>query len=136
VSALFVKVGGARPRTKLLLACGLVLLLVLFAPQAAASPVGLARGLLGACALAGGAGWWWRGRSRGPAFQLTEPLQVLSRKGLSPRCAVALVEAEGRRFLVTYGDAFAQVQPMPRAKRPTARRVAKRASAALPGVLQ
>jgi flagellar protein FliO/FliZ len=136
VSARVLETRGALPRTKLLLACGLVLLLALVAPRVGASTVGLARGVLGACALAGAAWWWARGRARGPAFQLTEPLQVLSRRGLSPRCSVALVEAEGRRFLIAYGDAFAQVQPMPRARHRPASRAAKRTCTALPGVLQ
>ena len=105
------------PRAKLLVATVLVLLLSLAAPRGGLSVVGLARGLL-ALALLGGAGWRLaRGRSSRRAFRLHEPLEVLSRQGLSPRCAVALLQADGERFLVTYGDGFAQVQPVAPRKR-------------------
>ncbi len=127
---------GASPRAKLLLAAGLVLLLALLTPGAGAHPVALARGVLGVGVVAG-LGWWWaRGRARGPAFALDEPLKILARKGLSPRCTVALVQAEGRRFLVTYGDAFAQVQAMPPPRRRAPRRVVRRQVTSSSGVLQ
>jgi flagellar protein FliO/FliZ len=125
VRALLEKGRAASPRTKLLAASGLVLLLALLAPSGGLSAAGVARLLLALGALAAAGGWIARGRPRRAAFRIEEPLQVLSRRGLSPRCAVALVEAEGRRYLVTFGDSFAQVQPMRRRRRtgsPRARR--------------
>ena len=130
--------GRARraPRWKLLLASGLVLLLALLGSRGASSEVGLARGLL-AVALLGGVGWWMaRGHSRKPSFRLEEPLQVLSRQGLSPRCAVALLQVEGQRVLVTYGDGFAQVLPMAPPRRRRTRRPGNPRRAQLSGVLQ
>ncbi|MBF5044371.1 hypothetical protein FGE12_18375 [Aggregicoccus sp. 17bor-14] len=105
------------PRAKLLAAGGCMLLLLLVGPLATPSVVGLARGLVAALAL-GGAGWWLsrRGVPRA-SFALAEPMQVLSRKGLSARCSIALVQVDGQRFLVTYGEGFAQLQALPRRKK-------------------
>jgi flagellar protein FliO/FliZ len=134
VKALLERVTTAAPRTKLFAASGLVVLLALAAPRGGLSAAGLARMLLGLAALAAAAWWLARTRARGPAFRIEEPLQVLSRRGLSPRCAVALVEAEGHRFLVTYGEGFAQVQPM--APRRRIRSARTRRAAPAQGVLQ
>ena len=50
---------------------------------------------------------------------------MAARAGLSARCGAALVDADGRRYLVTYGDGFANVLQVPapeaavqRARRP------------------
>jgi flagellar protein FliO/FliZ len=134
VKALLERVTTAAPRTKLLAATGLLVLLALAAPRGGVSAAALARTLLGLAALAAVAWWMSRARAHGPAFRIEEPLQVLSRRGLSPRCAVALVEAEGRRFLVTYGEGFAQVQPMKGRRR--ARSSRTRRAAPVHGVLQ
>jgi flagellar protein FliO/FliZ len=124
------------PRAKLLLAIGLLLLLALLGSRGASSVVGLARGVL-VLSLLGGVGWWIaRGRSRRPAFQLEEPLQVLSRQGLSPRCSVALVQVDGQRVLVTYGEGFAQVVPLRPARRLRTRRPVSPRRAQLSGALQ
>jgi hypothetical protein len=40
---------------------------------------------------------------------LPERLKVVSRAGLSQRCGIALVEADGRSFLVAFGDSFAEI---------------------------
>ncbi|WP_141325636.1 flagellar biosynthetic protein FliO, partial [Myxococcus sp. AB025B] len=56
---------------------------------------------------------WWRRRARGTSAAGLERLKVVSRAGLSPRCGLALVEVEGRDFLVTFGDAFAHVHALP-----------------------
>lgn len=101
---------SASPRTKMLLAGGLVLALAVLAPVGGVSAASVARGLLGAMALAG-LGWWLVRRGRaGSRFELTERMRVVSRTGLSQRCGLALVEVEGSRYLVAYGDSFAEIR--------------------------
>lgn len=101
------------PRARLLLAGGLVLGLAALAPLGGLSAASAARWLLGAAALAG-FGWWMRRRgSMGPRFALPERLRVISRTGLSPRCGLALVELDGRSFLVAFGDSFAEIREAP-----------------------
>lgn len=39
-------------------------------------------------------------------------LEVIARAGLSPKCAVGLIEVDGRRFLIAHGDGFAQLQSL------------------------
>ncbi|MFY0529476.1 flagellar biosynthetic protein FliO [Archangium gephyra] len=98
------------PRNKLLLALGLVLGLSALAQLGGVSAAVLARGLLGAAAL-GGLGWWLVRRGRADVrFALTERMRVVSRTGLSPRCGLALVEVEGSRYLVAFGDSFAEIR--------------------------
>ncbi|MFL5351262.1 flagellar biosynthetic protein FliO [Archangium sp.] len=101
---------SASPRNKLLLAGGLVLGLAVLAPLGGASVTSVARGLLGAAALAG-LGWWLVRRGRpGSRFALTERMRVVSRTGLSQRCGLALVEVEGSQYLVAFGDSFAEIR--------------------------
>ncbi|WP_375767102.1 flagellar biosynthetic protein FliO [Archangium gephyra] len=98
------------PRNKLLLALGLVLGLSALAPLGGVSAAVLARGLLGAAALAG-LGWWLVRRRRSDVrFALTERMRVVSRTGLSQRCGLALVEVEGSQYLVAFGDSFAEIR--------------------------
>jgi flagellar protein FliO/FliZ len=98
------------PRNKLLLAFGLVLGLAALAPLGGVSAAVLARGLLGAAALVG-LGWWLVRRGRADVrFALTERMRVVSRTGLSQRCGLALVEVEGSRYLVAFGDSFAEIR--------------------------
>lgn len=100
---------SASPRTKMLLAGGLVLGLAALAPLGGISATSMARGLLGAVALAG-LGWWLLRRSRAESrFALSERMRVVSRTGLSQRCGLALVEVEGSRYLVAFGDTFAEI---------------------------
>jgi flagellar biogenesis protein FliO len=47
------------------------------------------------------------GRTR--AAQARAELRVVSRTSLSQKNAVAIVEADGQRFVLAYGDGFAQV---------------------------
>ncbi|AKJ06426.1 flagellar biosynthesis protein FliO [Archangium gephyra] len=102
--------GSVSPRNKLLLALGLVLGLAVLAPLGGVSAAVLARGLLGAAAL-GGLGWWLVRRGRADVrFALTERMRVVSRTGLSQRCGLALVEVEGSRYLVAFGDSFAEIR--------------------------
>jgi flagellar biogenesis protein FliO len=117
------------PRRRLLLAGGLILALAAVASWGGLSASGVARWLLGAVLLAG-FGWWLSRRNAGdPRFALPERLRVISRAGLSQRCAIALVEADGRGFLVAYGDSFAEIRAAPvpgrmptQARRPAPRR--------------
>jgi hypothetical protein len=109
------------PRTRLMLAGGLVLGLAALAPLGGLSAASAARWLLGAAALAG-LGWWLRRRgAMGPRFALPERLRVISRAGLSPRCGLALVELDGRGFLVAFGDSFAEIRESPASVRAVAR---------------
>jgi hypothetical protein len=88
----------------------------------------VARTLAGTFAAALLAWWWWRARAgaAGPRLQLPPRLQVHARTGLSPRCGLALVEADGRTFLVAYGDGFAHFRATAASGRTPARRRAVR----------
>jgi hypothetical protein len=127
-------------RHRLLIASGLIVVLAALASWGGLSASGGARWLLGAVLL-GGLGWWWsRRRPRGQGFVFPERLQVISRTGLSQRCGIALVEADGRSFLVAYGDSFAEIRGasglelrVSQARRPAPRR---RASLHSKGTLQ
>ncbi|NNC07150.1 hypothetical protein HJC10_30415 [Corallococcus exiguus] len=100
------------PRGRLLFAVALLVGLATLAPLGGLSLVGTSRLLIGAMALAG-LGWVLL-RKGGMAGSVDaaalEPLSIVSRTGLSQRCGLALVEADGRRYLVAYGDTFAEIQ--------------------------
>lgn len=99
------------PRNKLIAASvGLAALLALATLQGLWAPAA-ARALL-AVAAVGGIGWWWvRARRQSPSqkFQLAPRLSVVSRAGLSQRTGLALVEVDGRSFLVVHGDGYAEI---------------------------
>ncbi|WP_223636508.1 flagellar biosynthetic protein FliO [Corallococcus sp. EGB] len=99
------------PRGRLLLASALLLGLATLAPLGGLSLVSTSRLLVGSMALAG-LGWVLL-RKGGVAGNgdaaVAEPLSIVARTGLSPRCGLALVEADGRRYLVAYGDTFAEI---------------------------
>lgn len=121
------------PRHRLLLASGLILGLAALVPLGGLSASGTARWILGAVALAG-LGWWlWRRGGASPRFVLPDRLKVVSRAGLSQRCGIALVEADGRSFLVAFGDSFAEIHesPIPKRVPAQARRVAPRRRASM-----
>ncbi len=112
------------PKNKLLLAAAAVCALALLAPGGNAAL--LARLALALCAVGGLVWWFRRARPRTSSgsgefsLALAEPrLEVVSRAGLSQRCGVALVDAEGHRYLVVFGDGFAQLQEV-RAAAPSA----------------
>ncbi|AFE06767.1 hypothetical protein COCOR_06140 [Corallococcus coralloides DSM 2259] len=99
------------PRGRLLFASALLVGLATLAPLGGLSLVGTSRLLIGATALAG-LGWVFlrKGGMAGSADATApEPLSIVSRTGLSQRCGLALVEADGRRYLVAYGDTFAEI---------------------------
>lgn len=101
---------SVSPRTRMLLAVGLILGLATLAPLGGASASSVARGLLGAAALAGLGVWLVRRGRAESRFNPTERMRVVSRTGLSQRCGLALVEVEGSRYLVAYGDSFAEIR--------------------------
>ncbi|WP_224365298.1 MFS transporter [Hyalangium versicolor] len=101
------------PQKRLLIASGLILGLAVVAPLGGLSSSGAARWLLGAGVLVGLGAWLWSRGAAGPRFTLPERLRVVSRAGLSQRCGLALVEMDGRSFLVAFGDSFAEIHPAP-----------------------
>ena len=99
------------PRNKLIAAGIALAALVAMATFRGVSATAAARAVLTVAALAG-IGWWWmRARKLSPAkkFQMAPRLAVVSRAGLSQRTALALVEVDGRSFLVVHGDGYAEV---------------------------
>ncbi|MDC0709662.1 flagellar biosynthetic protein FliO [Stigmatella sp. ncwal1] len=128
------------PRNRLWVATGLVLGLAAMGWLGRMPVSQAARWGLGALALAGvGMGWWCR-RSLGPRFVLPERLRIVSRAGLSQRCGLALVEVDGKRFLVAFGDSFAELHETPleqRGQGPSRDKLSRRRSSTVPkGVLQ
>ena len=101
------------PRNKLLLASAAILLLALVAPMKEISAASIARLLLAAVCVAGIAWWFLRRRSFADELAPAPRLRVLSRAGLSQRCGMALVEADGRNYLVVFGDGFAELKEAP-----------------------
>jgi len=116
------------PRHKLFGAALLALVAPLIAAAQGASPATAARVLLGLAAVVGITFWFIRARS-GPGtskFKAAPRLNVVQRVGLSQRTGVALIEVDGKPYLVVHGDGFAQITL---ARRPT--RVAQRHAADL-----
>ena len=120
------------PRHKLFAAVALTALIPLLASLQGASAATLARVLLGLAALGGLGFWFIRARGGLPAgFKKAPRLQVIQRVGLSPRNGLALVEVDGKPYLVVHGDGFARVRPtrQPRAALPSLKLVAKEGAA-------
>ena len=111
------------PRQKLCAAGVLLALLALVgALQGSWSAASVARLVLGLVALAGLALWAWRARGGGPRtskFKAAPRLVVVQRVGLSQRNGLALIEVDGRPFIVVHGDGFARLRPAPRRVRLT-----------------
>lgn len=99
----------ASPRNKLILALALLLIVGGASSVSGISLPNMARAALLVAAASAVAFWVHRSRQRA-GFSLPERLQVLSRTGLSPRCGLALVEADGEAFLVAFGDGFATIR--------------------------
>jgi len=95
------------PKTKILVASALLLVLGAAAGAGGLSAPTLARLALGAAAVAAFAWWYLKGRQAADA----EPprLSVIARAGLSSRAGVALVEVDGQALLVVHGDGYAAI---------------------------
>ena len=99
------------PRNKLIAACVALTVLVALATVRGMSATAVARAVLAVAAVAG-IGWWWlrsQNLSTTKKFQLAPRMSVVSRAGLSQRTALALVEVDGRSFLVVHGDGYAEI---------------------------
>jgi len=122
------------PKAKLLAAVALLVVLGLCAPSGQAGAVSLARWLLGGLCLTGLGLWLAKARPRFGGLEAT-PLKVKARTGLGPRSGLALVQAEGRTFLVAHGEGFAKIHPLPAERRPS-RKARLRALSSVKEVLQ
>ncbi|MFL5321870.1 MAG: hypothetical protein ACJ790_19570 [Myxococcaceae bacterium] len=101
------------PKMKLYAALALLAALGLAASTRGFDVVTLSRWVLGlGCVV--GLGIWMARQQKGTAgFKPLPRLQVLARTGLSPKCSLALVEADGKTLLVAFGDGFAQFADAP-----------------------
>ncbi|MCE9667515.1 hypothetical protein LY474_06775 [Myxococcus stipitatus] len=104
--------GRVSPRARLLGAGALLVGLSALGPLGGMSGVMVARVVLALVMVVGVGGWWLRRGAARTRVPVAERMKVVCRDGLSPRCGVALVEAEGRSFLVTFGDSFAAVHAL------------------------
>jgi flagellar biogenesis protein FliO len=104
---------GARPRRLALSASAIPVVLVL-ALAASAGAMGSqwlrALGTLTAVAALAFAALRWLARGQAAA---TSPLRVVARAPLSPRAAVALLEVDGTRYLIAFGDSYTQLLSSP-----------------------
>ena len=110
------------PRHKLIAASALLLLLPVFAVVQGASATTAARLVLGLAAAAGLAFWFIRAKGLPVSrFKDAPRMTVVQRVGLSARSGVALVEVDGRPYLIVHGDGFARIRPTarPRVAPPT-----------------
>lgn len=99
------------PRNKLIAASLALAALLAMATFNGVSATAVARAVLAVAALAG-IGWWWvKAQKLSPSkkFQMAPRLSVVSRAGLSQRTGLALVEVDGRSFLVVHGDGYAEI---------------------------
>jgi flagellar biogenesis protein FliO len=99
---------------KLLAASACLVALAVAQGLSPAAPVHLGsplRLLVGLAALAGAAFWAVRRLGAGGlALRRAEPaLRIVERTGLGPRNGLAVIEADGHRLLVAYGEGFTQV---------------------------
>lgn len=117
------------PRHKLIGAALLALIAPLIAAAQGASAATAARVLLGLAAAGGIVAWFIhaKGGLGSSKFKEAPRLNVVQRVGLSQRTGLALVEVDGKPYLVVHGDGFAKITP---ARRPA--RVALRAVPNLP----
>ncbi len=110
------------PRQKLVGAVVLALLLPALASLQGASTATVARVVLALASLAGTAFWFVRARGGLPSkFKAAPRLNVVQRVGLSQRTGLALVEVDGKPYLVVHGDGFARIRPARRPARVTSR---------------
>ena len=124
------------PRQKLLGAVVLALLVPVFASVQGASAATLARVVLGLAALGGLTAWFIRARGGLPSkFKSAPRLNVVQRVGLSQRTGLALIEVDGKPYLVVHGDGFARIRPARRPARVTHRPALDEVAEPSPAVL-
>jgi flagellar biogenesis protein FliO len=124
------------PRQKLLGAVVLALLVPVFASLQGASAATLARVVLGLAALGGLGAWFLRARGGLPSkFKSAPRLNVVQRVGLSQRTGLALIEVDGKPYLVVHGDGFARIRPARRPARVTHRPALEEVAEPSPAVL-
>ncbi|MBL8919696.1 MAG: hypothetical protein JNJ54_12585 [Myxococcaceae bacterium] len=100
------------PRQKLLVAAVLTVALAMATAVSSGSMTTAARILLGAVVLGGLALWAMRGRGLElpRRFSKVPRLQVVQKVGLSARSGVALIEVDGRSFLIVHGDGGTRIR--------------------------
>jgi flagellar biogenesis protein FliO len=105
-------VTALSPRQKLLAAGVMSGLLALAAAFSSGSITSGARIIIGALAVAGLATWVLKqkGLPLTGRFAQTPRLQVIQKIGLSARAGVALIEVDGRSFLVVHGDGVPRIR--------------------------
>ncbi len=113
------------PRNKLIGAALLALTAPLIAATQGASPATAARILLGLAAVGGIVAWFVhaRGGLTTSKFKTAPRLNVVQRAGLSQRTGLALIEVDGKPYLVVHGDGFAKITPTRRPARVALRAV-------------
>lgn len=109
------------PRQKLVGASLAALMIPLAASLQGASAATAARAVIAVLALGGLAFWFIRAKGglgflAGTKFKSAPRLEVVQRVGLSQRTGLALIEVDGKPYLVVHGDGFARIRP---ARRPT-----------------
>jgi flagellar biogenesis protein FliO len=106
------------PRNKLIAAAAMLVLFPVVAMLQGASAATAARLVLGLLALAGVTVWVLRskGNLSLSRFKAAARLSVVQRVGLSARSGVALIEVDGRPYLIVHGDGFARIRPTARPK--------------------
>jgi flagellar protein FliO/FliZ len=100
------------PKTKIAIASIMLLALGVAAGAQGLDATRIARALLAVVALAGLGGWFLRSRSARPAAPAPR-VAIVARTGLAHRTGVALIEIDGKPFLVVHGDGFANVSAIP-----------------------
>jgi len=124
------------PRQKLLGAVVLALLVPVFASLQGASAATLARVVLGLAALGGLGAWFLRARGGLPSkFKSAPRLNVVQRVGLSQRTGLALIEVDGKPYLIVHGDGFARIRPARQPARVTHRPALEEVAETSPAVL-
>jgi hypothetical protein len=107
-----------NPKTKILAASLVILVLGTVASVSGLNAAMLARLVLGGVAAAGVA-WWFVKARNGRLGDGEKPrLNVVARTGLSQRTGLALVEVDGTALLIVHGEGFAEIhRPRRRARR-------------------
>lgn len=118
----------SSPKNKLITASLLLLALGAAASAGGLNAALLARGMMAVIAIAGMAWWFVRARGQRTGNAEAPRLEVVSRAGLSQRTALALVQVDGKPYLVVHGDGFAEICEPGAVKKQRRRRAAKRTS--------